>query len=172
MAQEMLKEVELGGGKDDRAGTSPRAVAGGIKHEVCEAQVIGRPSPAEKRAHSREKLLVGERFHEIVVGAAVESSHPLFGAAQGCEQKDWKLCRRPEAAADADAVETGKHHVQDDQVGWAVASHSQSLHPIARELDIVSFSLEHSLESGGKAAIVFDHQNPGGSHMQRYISRL
>src|ERR1700674_715855 len=172
MAEEMLKEVELGGGQDDRARTSPCAVAGGIQDQVGEAKMVGRPGPAKQRSHSCQQLLVGEGFHQVVVGAAVEPPDALLGAAQRREQEDWKLSCRPEAAAHADAVETWEHHVQHNQIRWALASHPESLHAIARELDVVSLGLEYPLQRCGEAAVVFDHQNPGRDHMQRYISRL
>src|ERR1700730_8237080 len=172
VAEEVLQKVELGRRQRDGTGTAPGAAGGRLQRQVGEAKVVGGPCPTEQRSPSSQELLVREGLHEVVVGAAVETLDSLFGAAKSCEQQDWEPSGRAEAAADCDSVQSRKHHVQHDQIRRVFASPTQSLQPIPGELDLVTFSLEHALQRGRQAAVIFDHENPGGGHSQRYISRL
>jgi hypothetical protein len=49
---------------------------------------------------------------------------------------------------------------------------SQRFHPIGRQLYVMAFRCEHPFQGRGQRAVILDDENPGGGHIQRYISLL
>lgn len=73
--------------------------------------------PSGKCADSRQKLLNGIGFYEIVVGSAVQAVNPVMDGIQGSghdnRHRDLVLADGPQ---DGQAVDLRQHPVQKDQV--------------------------------------------------------
>ena len=121
------EQVELLGRERDRLpGHAHRALLG-VDLEIARADDIrGGPlareaeivHAAQKRLDAQLKLLGDERLHEVVVGAELEADGFVHDVAARCEQDDRRAhAGGAQAAAHSIAVESGHHHVENDEVG-------------------------------------------------------
>ena len=87
---------------------------------------------AQCRAHARHQLLVGERLDDVVDGAGVEARDARVGLrVRG--QEDHRRRRRAlglDRAADLVAVTAGHGHVDEQQVGLALAGELERRIPV------------------------------------------
>ena len=164
MAEQVLEQVELSGREAELSRPAPRRVRGRLELDISEPQPVGRTRTPQQRAHAREQLLVGEGFHEVVVGAAVEAPHAMLGAAERGEHQDRKLGGLAHPAADRDAVRAREHQVEHHQIGHSSAGATHRVNPVAGHLDLMAFRHQHSLQRGGQWSIVLDHQDPRTCH--------
>src|SRR5262245_54355006 len=124
MAQQKLEDVELLRGQFERL-RSPRDLA---RHEihfeivVLELQDLVHPPAAKQCADSREQLGEGERLDQVIVGAAVQSLHPVLDSVFRREDEYWRL--NPALAQRVQNVETvppRKPQIEQQQVKRALA---------------------------------------------------
>ena len=125
VAHEVFQELELEGGRLDDPIAPTNLVRADVQHEIREAEdlAVGRRAPPQQRPYAREQLVVGERLHEVVVGAAVETADPVVDrVARGQHENRHIVRRRAQSPADLDAVESGQHEVQHDEVRQSLAA--------------------------------------------------
>ncbi len=132
--------------------------------------MVVRAGPAQQRPNPGEQLLVGERFHEVVVGAGVEALHAIIGAAESREHEDRNLRGRTKPAAHAHAVEAREHDVEHDQVERLVAGKPQRLQAVSDLLDAVPLGGQHAIEGSCQPGVILHDQDPGAVHLKSYIS--
>ncbi len=166
MAHQVLEQVELRGGEAELSRATPGGVRGRLELEIGESEPVGRSRAAKQRPHAREQLLVGERFHQVVVGAAVQTAHAMLGAAESGQHEDRKLRGLAHPAADRHAVRARKHQVEHHQVRHSSAGATHRVQPVAGHLDLMAFRHQHALQRRGQRCVVLDHQDPRACHRQ------
>ena len=127
--------------------------------------LLPHPRELERPADPRDQLAGGERLHQVVVGAGVESFDAgLFPGARG-QQDDRQVAGRgigPERAQEREAVEAGHHDVAQQQVGRigpgaleGRASVGHRLHRPARA--------QQALHVLAHVGVVVRHEDAGGA---------
>src|SRR5436190_19280743 len=126
-----------------------------------------RARPPQQRARPRHELAHTERLREVIVRAAFEAEDlvRLFGA-RGQDQNRHVAVRAAAAdgAADAEAVQPGNHHVEDDQVEPLVLRARDRLPAVRKPFTRVAFEAEMQTDQFADVRLVFDdeHARRGG----------
>jgi hypothetical protein len=161
--QQELQQRLLAGGERHLGRASPCAPLGGIEAQVARGEdggALGR-SPSQQGSQPRHQNLMGERLHQIVVGAGVER-HDLDALAlpRGEDQDRRPDLGRPHGRTDLQTVESRQHDVEDDEVVLVLPDQPQPVDPVEREVDREALRLETLAEPGRERLLVLDHQNP------------
>src|SRR5207244_11852552 len=106
------------------------------------AHTLNPPPPTTQGTDARQKHLEAERPHEVVVRTAVDAEHPVLDRIPGRQDEN----RRAEAASaqgrqDLDAVASGKHQVEHDQIADLGVHTKEAVLARWREDDFVVFRL-------------------------------
>ena len=119
-----------------------------------------RGSPSEDRPNPRDELLRIERLRQVVVGAQVESGHPVHGVASRGEHDHRQRRHGAEPSEDLETVHAGHHHVQDDH---CVVSRPEPLDIHARavgDVDGKSFACQVGRHEGAQLGVIVDDEDP------------
>ena len=104
-----------------------RSVEAGLHRIRVDLEAIGeedrliipgvQSATPEERPDARHELPRRERLDDVIVGANVES-HDLIGVARPRgEHQDWYVASGADPMRDLEAIETGKHDVEDHEIG-------------------------------------------------------
>lgn len=144
---------------------APHLPGCGIQAEVAHAEHDGPLDRAatRERAQPRQQLTERERLRHIVVSAGVQPGDPVLDGHTGGEhQYRGPHPGVPEPPADGEAVQPGKHDIQDDRVVDGLGSHPQPV--VAGHGDVGDVPLlgEASPEQGSHLRLVLDDQEAHG----------
>ena len=131
-----------------------------------------RLAPAKQRAHPREKLVVGERLDEIVVGTGVQAGDAVGDGVAGGQHQDRDVRSGAQPPAHLDAVDARQHHVEDDEVGWLVARFDERVGTVGHDVDRVALVRERAPERRSEASIVVHHQDPSARAHARMMAGM
>src|SRR2546426_6370696 len=67
----------------------------------------------------------------------------------------------PQRAQHAESVHSGKHQIEDDEVGAAVARARQAFHAVVRHLDLIALDLQVVTQAVGEVGVVLDDEDTG-----------
>src|SRR5206468_6860673 len=118
--------------------------------------------PAQKRANTRYHLTRAERLRDVIIGADLQSYHPirLFVASRQNEHgRTRKSVDTAQLTADLQAIESGKHQVQDDQVRGIAPCFGESNGSIGGVVDPEALFFEIVFQQSDKIVVIFDDQN-------------
>src|SRR5205823_343322 len=120
----------------------------------------GRRRAAQQRLHAGQQLEDTERFGDVIVRAQAQAAHLVRFLAPRREDEDRHGATGfAQRAQHAEPVHPGKHEVEDDQVGPAVARARQSLRAVVRDLDLITFDLQVVAQPVGEVGVVFHHED-------------
>ncbi len=111
-----------------------------------------------------EQLLLAEGFHQIVVGAGVETLLDILGLVEGGEQQHRQLLLGmllPQPAADVEAGEGRHHHVQQDEVDRLLGQLGQRVVAVAAGQDAITAGLQQVAQYVQIDGLVVHHQDEG-----------
>ena len=88
--QQQFQQRVLGTGQLDAPVAAPRHAGLRVQRQVGVRQRPGGTGryPAQQRAEAGQQLVRGERLDEVVVGAGVESGHPVGDRVAGGQHQD------------------------------------------------------------------------------------
>jgi hypothetical protein len=120
------------------------------------------PASPHDRADARDQLADAERLRQIIVGAALEAEHLVGLAVARGQHQDRRLLVRTlgaHGAAQTDPVETGQHHIQDQQIESGRARPIERLASVTRLVDIESRQLEMQPQQLANRVFVFHDED-------------
>src|SRR5208283_2703821 len=89
-----------------------------------------RPT-AKQRSRARQQFRKGERLYEVIVRAQFEASHPLVhGVASGKKKHRHALALLAQSSENLPSIETGKHHVENNQIEFQLLGEMQPVQSI------------------------------------------
>jgi hypothetical protein len=165
------EEVELFGAEGDLCTGDEEAAGVEVEVEVAEVDLAGgmgrwsdgARDAAEDGADADDEFLGVEGFGQVIVGAEFETFDFVAVVVEGGEHDDGDVGGGTEAAADAAAVETGEHEVEDDEVdgGGVCFEGVEGGGAVVDDPDVVSIAAEIELDEFGDGAVVFDDEDSG-----------
>ena len=87
----------------------------------------------QQRANTRHQLTHTERLGQVIVGARIESQYLVAFLAARRQHQDRRVGVRrlaADCATDGDAVETGQHQIENDQIESMLAREVESRVPV------------------------------------------
>ena len=161
MSQEALQEAELAPAEVDAAALHRHLARHDIERDDARLQSFGREgrsSPGE-RADSSRKLGVGERFHEVVVGARVQAGDTILDGVAGREHQDRSCAAGPSnLPGDIETRTVRQPHVKDDQLDAGQLREVTGFRGRRSGFDHVAVLAEQALQQAAHSGIVFDQQ--------------
>ena len=118
---------------------------------------------AEDGLHPGQDLLHLKGLGDVVVGTHLEAGDLVDGLALGGEHDDGHLGRLTDGAADAPAVETGEHQVQQHQIRLGGAEELQTLVAVGGGDDPIALFLQIEPQELRNVGIVL-HDEHGLCH--------
>ena len=148
-------------------GLTSEPVQGKIGHGGL-VGIAGALERACAGSNAGQQFLVGERFDEIIIGAAVQAGNPLVYLVQGREHEDGcgdaALTHR---ARHLTTVHFGEQNIEQNQIVFVGLCKIQSGFPIGHRIDDKAFFGQPLFDKSGDVAFVLDQKNP---HAQNPIS--
>ena len=121
---------------------------------------------AEHGADPGDHLLEGERLGHVVVAAERQALDLVLGRVLGGEEQHRRAdAVLPQPADDAEAVEAGHHHVEDEQVGPERLRGVDRLEPAGRGLDLEAGEPQRGRQQLDDARLVVDDEQAGFGSM-------
>jgi hypothetical protein len=106
------------------------------------------------------QLVQLEGLGQVVVGTGVEAGHPVGGLHPGGEHEDrCPVAVGTQDTTDAEPVDAGHHHVDDERVERLAAGPGQRGHPVHDHVDVVSLEFERAGQGLPDRPVVVDDQN-------------
>ena len=128
---------------------------------IGERHYLERATATYQGAGAGEQLLEGKWLAEIIVGAGVESAHPV---ADRVARREEEHGRGPTLAAmalqDRQAVRAGQPPVEDDEIPFAVPQRVLGRIAVASVRDGETLVRQPVDNRSSEACVVLDHQNP------------
>ena len=150
---------------------SPRLAGRRVESQIADlehARPLGRAA-ADECPQSGEQLGERERLHEIVVRPGVQSGDAILDTvARGQHEHGCPHASLAEPLANLDAVQSGKHEIEDDRVVRDCARHAQRTVAGSLDVDGVPVLDEPACEEAGHLQLVLGDQD---SHLGDIVSR-
>ncbi|GGY31011.1 hypothetical protein GCM10010363_09750 [Streptomyces omiyaensis] len=146
------------------AGGQVRAegVVGGVEgRALADAGVRAVPADRVDQRVPGQQLGLGERLHQVVVGAGAQPPDPVVELAEAGEDEDRQVAHVPGAVQDLPAVEPGQDEVEHHQGGPLGEEQPQRLAPVGGEGDVVAAAGEQDPQGEGEVGVVLDAEQPG-----------
>ena len=161
VSHQVFQETALLGGEVYGRTLARHLPGRGIQPQVPDVHLAAQDGGLTAGQYSKacQQLGEGEGFHQVVVGAAVQSQDPIFDGVPGCEHQD-RRGQPPgsQRAANLDTVPAGKHHVQDYQVEGCDVVPCDGLFAIGSEVDGVALFRKAADDEVRDRGVVFYQQ--------------
>ena len=163
MPQEVAEQRELPGRQRDDPLAASHLASFDLQRQVGVVQDRRRRrGTSQQRAHAREQLRIRERLDQVVVGAGIETTHPVGRAATGGQHQNGQAAVRAQLPAHLQPVDAGHHQVEHHQVGPVYPGSIERRRPAEGDIDVVAFRTEDALDGGGDHRVVVHDQDPPG----------
>src|SRR5215470_13913331 len=119
MAQQVLEDVELFCGEVKKARSSGDFPRDEVHLEILVPQLedLVHAPAAQQRADACEQLGERERLDQVVVGAAVESQHPIFDGVPSRQDEYRRLnAALAQRRQNVDAIASRQHEIEQQQI--------------------------------------------------------
>ncbi len=111
-------------------------------------------------ARTRATSSAAERLRHVVVPAQGQPSHLVLGGVSGGREQDRDLhALGGEAAGHLEAVEVGKHHVENEQVGAEALQGRTDGPPVVGNLDLEPLVAKSHGDEVGDVVLVVDDED-------------
>ena len=119
LARQCDQQVEFEWCERDLLAAAADLVCRNVDHDVGDAQQLGRLlfRAAQASTHPRHQLLRLERLHDVVVRTGFEAEYDVDGVGLGRQHHDGHAGIRTQNSAYVDPVHSGKHEIEQDEVG-------------------------------------------------------
>src|SRR5205814_7565591 len=102
----------------------------------------------------------GERLHEVAIRTAVEPEHPVLDRIPGRQDENRRAdAASPQGRQDLDAVASGKHQIEHDQIECLGVHTKEAVLARCRDDDLVVFRLDAFLQGPRYLGFVFDDED-------------
>jgi hypothetical protein len=165
VAEEELQQVEFDPGQGEGARTPVRLPGGQVERELAEPQhaPLALETAAQEGPQPGQQLLQRERLDEVVVGAGIESLHPVIDAVTRRQHEDrGVVAGLPDAPADREPVDVGQLQVEHEGVGGVRGHGLESLAPRGDGVDLVPFESQRPVNGSADCEIIVHHQDAHG----------
>src|SRR2546429_3119355 len=163
------QQVELLGRQFHRAIPGPRLSPGRVDDDGPERQdgvvTLGLAGTTRLLGAAQDRLDPGhqlpwaEGFGDVVVGPKLETDDPVDLGVAGGQHDDGYPAAGPQAAADLEAVDAGKHEVEDHERRVQPVGLVQRLRPIGDPGNGEPLVAQIQLQQRGDVVLVFDDQD-------------
>jgi hypothetical protein len=119
----------------------------------------GGLSPAQHRPHAADELAWAEGLGDVVVGSELQASNAVILLALGRKHNHRDARDLADQAQRLEAVEVRHHHVEQDQIGQAVAQLLQRSCAGGRFEDLKTVVFEVEPDEVDDARLVVDNQD-------------
>lgn len=162
LARQCDQQVEFEWCERDLLAAAADLVCRNVDHDVGDAQQFGRLlfRTAQASTHSRHQLLRLERLHDVVVRTGFEAEHDVDGVGLGRQHHDGHAGIRTQNSAYVDPVHSGKHEIEQDEVGPGLTHCRERQGSVAYHVGIETLTTQHDREHLGECRVVVDNQNP------------
>jgi len=125
----------------------------------------------DERSQAGKELAERERLDQVVIGAGVETSDPVFDSVTRREEEDrGPALARPQLATDREPIHAREHDVEDDRVVVVFERSGECLVPVVALIDGMAFLLKPSPDGASHLDLVFDQQDMHPHRLQRPVS--
>src|SRR5438034_11655187 len=125
-------------------------------------------APPQQGPHSRQQLFDRKGFRQVVIGARVQTLHPLIDLRPGREDQHRRLnLFLPEFLQNLQTEHSREHEIQDDQVVAPAQPHFQTLRPVGTHVDGIILLLQRPPDERGDLGFVLDDQYPHGRLLKK-----
>ena len=127
--------------------------------EVFDERLRGR---TKSSTQSRDEFLRLERLVDVIVGTVFESCNDVKRVRARGEHDDRHARLRTNTATHLDAITTGQHHIEEHDVGLAIAENCQCKITVSTEHRFKSFGAQHDSQHLGKSCVIINDENSTG----------
>jgi hypothetical protein len=117
------------------------------------------PLMAQHRVDPRQQLARIERLGQVVVRSHFQSENAIDVLAARGEHDDRYLRFRAHLAAQAEAVFTRQHHVEDEQIDAMVGHRPDHFAPVDRHRDVAAVAAQVFRDQRPRLAVVVNDEN-------------
>ena len=185
VARKKIEHVELVAGQLDFVAVHARVPTRRIDRQTLDGdrpRVVADPRhkprrarTAQKRANARDELADAERLGQIVICPALEPEDLVRFFAPRREHQDRDIAIRgvaPDGAADGDAIESGKHQIQDNEIERLGARQAKSFVAVTYCDRFQPLEREVQRDEVADMRLVFDHQHPRARRVGAALVRI
>ncbi len=176
MGSEIRQQVELLGSEFDADTPQQDITSGRIDDQPFELEAgarRGRLGTPQHASHPSGQLARRERLGDVVIGAELETQHPI-GLLPACGEQDDRQGTRPaQLLQDAETVPGWEHHIQDQQIGRIPAGQLQGRVSVGFDLNSEAFAFQIPAHHFANHRLVVDDENgAGGGVPGTHVPRL
>ncbi len=110
-------------------------------------------------ADAGEQFGKGEGLDEVVVGTGLQASDAVGDAIAGRENNNRHIGRGAQAAGDLDAINSGEHQIENDEIMSSLAGGGEALGPIVSDRHLKPLKDEATTQVVGDLLLVFDNKD-------------
>ena len=161
-AREGGEEIELQGGERDDVAVTLDDVPCDVDRQVLQGDaLVGLVvvSAAQPRTDAGHQFLGFEGLGDVVIGSRLKAGDDVGGIGTSGQHNDRHIRDVPDGPAHVEAVHSGKHDVQQDQVGMVLLKLSQRLGSVAAEDDSEPLVLENDADHLSQGEVIVDDEN-------------
>ncbi len=130
----------------------------------------GPVGASQQRVNARDELARAERLGHVVVGADRQPDEQVGLAVARGQHEHGQGTVALDLLADFDAVETGQHEVEHDEVGAEPLAQLHAARSVTRDLDLVTLAAQPGRDRGRDRLLVLDHRDATGGRRRHHRS--
>jgi hypothetical protein len=162
VAHEEFEQTKFGGSEMDFASSAKDAALGEFQGKVADSESVRSRlgDAALQRADAGEQDGEGERLGHVIVGARIETLDDVGnGIASRQHQNGNVLAKLAETAGDLNAIDSGQHDIEEDEVELVVFGERKSGEAVVSEAYGMIVFLEATAKDLGHSLLVFDYED-------------
>src|SRR5437870_1576145 len=166
MAEQVLEDLEFPHRELKRLAGSHHLASDEIHLQIVllQSEDLIRASTSQQSAYAREQLRKRKGLDEVVVGAAIESFHPIVdGVLRGEDQDGGVEPTLAERGQDFNTITSGQHEIENHEVEELVVHEEESFLSRGRDLNVVVLRLEPFTKGLRDLLFVLDDQDTHGT---------
>ena len=169
MRQEPNRQIKLRRREVHRTSVHERDPAGGIDFDLADTKPpLTRDSfslsadTAQNSVYPRHKLSRRKRFDDVIVGPNPQPNKHVGLVTASGQHHDRDTPSRLDSPTHLDSIETGKHQIENDEIGSQPFAGLHGRGSVVRNIDSKSLRSEPCGDGFGDGCLIVDHKNRSG----------
>ena len=125
----------------------------------CWWRVSGTLDPREHASNPEHELGRGKRLGQVIVRTQAQTGDSIGRRSPGGQDDDGRVRASPNRPDDGEAVDFGKHEIEDDQGRIVRLDGSQGTRPVVRLDDPVALALQVEPDEAHDLQVVVDDED-------------